>query len=296
MTVIAPQSGTEVEVGVRPGGGWLKRRTRRKLTASGWTTVTFALAIIMFFPFLWMVLTSFKTEGKAYTTPPAFVFKPSLVEFNGVLNTAGSPFLHSVLATGVSTIFVLCLGLPAAYALSVRAVPQWRNTLFFFLSTKMLPYVAAIVPFYMLAKDLHLLDNVVALIILYTAFQLPLAIWVIRSFLVEIPRELLEAARLDGAGTFVELTRVILPLCLPGIAATALICVIFSWDDFFFAYLLTSTRAMTVPIFLMGFVQSENLYFAQLSAAATLASLPVILAGWIAQKQLVRGLSLGAVK
>jgi sorbitol/mannitol transport system permease protein len=273
------------------------RFTRKKALGSFWTLVACGLAFIMFFPVLWMIVTSFKTEGRAYTYPPTLKFHVTTTEFHQVFaGNAGPPFLHSIIVSLVSVVLVILLGLPAAYALSIRPVVKWRNTLFFFLTTKMLPYVAAIVPIYIIALHAHLLDTEWVLIILYTGFNLPLAVWMIRSFLLEIPRELLEAARLDGAGLFVELTRVILPLALPGIAATALICVIFSWNEFFFAYFLTATRAATVPVFLVSFLQSEGQYWARLAAAALIACLPVILAGWIAQKQLVRGLSLGALK
>jgi len=225
------------------------------------------------------------------------VFHPTWTEFSQVFSGGvGPPFEHSLFVSLVSVALVLGLGIPAAYALSVRAVGRWRDVLFFFLSTKMLPYVAAIVPIYIVALHLGLLDNDWALVILYTGFNLPLAVWMIRSFLLEIPREMLEAARIDGANVWVELTRVILPIAIPGIAATALICVIFSWNEFFFAYFLTATKGPTVPVFMVSFLQSEGEYWARLSAAAAVACLPVILAGWIAQKQLVRGLSLGAVK
>lgn len=274
-----------------------RRLTRKKAIGSFWTLVACALAFIMFFPVLWMIITSFKSEGDAYTYPPRVHFHVTTVQFHEVFaGNAATPFVHSIVVSAVSVVLVILLGLPAAYALSIRAVPKWRNTLFFFLSTKMLPYVAAIVPIYIIALHTHLLDTEWVLILLYTGFNLPLAVWMIRSFLLEIPRELLEAARLDGAGLFTELTRVILPLALPGIAATALICVIFTWNEFFFAYFLTATRATTVPVFLVSFLQSQGQYWARLAAAALIACLPVILAGWIAQKQLVRGLSLGALK
>jgi sorbitol/mannitol transport system permease protein len=274
-----------------------KRGTRQWALGHFWTTVTWILAWIMFFPVLWMVLTAFKTEGKTYTDPPTIVFRPTLSEFSQVFSGGyGPPFEHSLFVTLGSLILVLALGIPAAYALSIRAVKRWRDVLFFFLTTKMLPYVAAIVPIYIVALHIGLLDNVWALVILYTGFNLPLAVWMIRSFLLEIPKEMLEAARIDGAGVWTEITRVILPIVLPGIAATALICVIFTWNEFFFAYFLTATSARTVPVFLTGFLQSEGQYWATLAAAATIACLPVILAGWLAQKQLVRGLSLGAVK
>jgi len=178
----------------------------------------------------------------------------------------------------------------------VRPVKRWRDVLFFFLSTKMLPYEAAIVPIFIVAKNLNLLDNDWTLVILYTSMNLPIAVWMIRSFLVEVPRGLLEAARVDGATRRMEVTRIILPLTAPGIAATALICSIFAWNEFFFAQALTTVSAPTMPVFLVSSIQSEGLYWAHLAAASTVASLPVILAGWVAQKQLVRGLSMGALK
>jgi sorbitol/mannitol transport system permease protein len=273
---------------------WL---TRRRVVGTFWTTFTWLMAFVLFFPVLWMVLTSFKREGDAYTNPPRIGFHPTLTEFSQVFNgNAGPPFEHSLFVSLVSVALVLALGIPAAYALSIRAIKRWRDVLFFFLSTKMLPYVAAIVPIYIIALHTGLLDNDWALVILYTGFNLPLAVWMIRSFLLEIPKEVIEAARIDGAGLFVELTRVILPVAVPGIAATALICVIFSWNEFFFAYFLTATKGPTVPVFMVSFLQSEGEYWARLAAAAAVACLPVILAGWIAQKQLVRGLSLGALK
>jgi len=274
-----------------------RRGSRQWFLGHFWTTVTWILAFVLFFPVLWMVLTSFKQEGKAYTDPPTIVFHPTFAQFSQVFSGGvGPPFEHSVFVTLTSLVFVLALGIPAAYALSVRAVKRWRDVLFFFLSTKMLPYVAAIVPIYIVALHVGLLDNDWALVVLYTGFNLPLAVWMIRSFLLEIPKEMLEAARIDGAGLITELTRVIMPIVIPGIAATALICVIFTWNEFFFAYFLTATKAGTMPVFMVSFLQSEGLYWARLAAAASVASLPVILAGWIAQKQLVRGLSLGALK
>ena len=273
---------------------WL---TRRRMFGTLWFTVTWILALVLFFPVLWMILTSFKHEGAAYTSPPRFAFHPTLTQYHQVFaGNAGPPFAHSLFVSLVSVALVLLLGIPAAYALSIRAIKHWRDVLFFFLATKMLPYVAAIVPIYIIALHTGLLDNDWALVILYTGFNLPIAVWMIRSFLLEIPKEVLEQARIDGAGLRVELTRVILPVAIPGIAATALICLIFSWNEFFFAYFLTTTRGPTVPVFLVGFLQSEGQYWARLAAAATVACLPVILAGWIAQRQLVRGLSLGALK
>jgi sorbitol/mannitol transport system permease protein len=175
-------------------------------------------------------------------------------------------------------------------------VKKTRDVLFFFISTRFLPFAASLVPLYILARNLHLLDNILALIIIYTTINLPLGVWLLRSFLLEIPNDLFEAARVDGAGLYDELVKIILPVVMPGLAATALICLIFSWNEFFYAVNLTSSIAATSPIFLVGFISGRGLFYAKLSAAATLASLPVLLAGFIAQRQLIRGLTMGAVK
>ena len=169
------------------------------------------------------------------------------------------------------------------------------DSLFFFLSTRMMPAVASILPLYILVRNLGMLDNITMLAIIYTGMNLPIAIWMIRSFLLELPKEVLEAARVDGATLSVEMRRVILLMIAPGLAATALICFIFAWNEFFFAVTLTVTQAATVPVFLVGFTTSEGLFWARLFAACTMAALPVIIAGWVAQKWLVRGF-LGAVK
>jgi sorbitol/mannitol transport system permease protein len=175
-------------------------------------------------------------------------------------------------------------------------VKRTRDILFFFISTRFLPFAASLVPLYILARNLHLLDNIMALVIIYTTINLPLGIWLLRSFMLELPNELVEAARVDGANMRHELTRIVIPLITPGIAATSLICLIFSWNEFFYAVNFTSSVAATSPIFLVGFISGRGLFYAKLAAAATLASLPVLLAGWVAQKQLIRGLTMGAVK
>jgi sorbitol/mannitol transport system permease protein len=204
--------------------------------------------------------------------------------------------LNSIFATVISTVLVLALGTPAAFALSLRPVRKTQDALFFFMSTKMLPIVAAILPLYVIVSNIGLLDNIWALVILYTSMNLPIAVWMMRSFFLEVPGELLEAASLDGASLWRSVREVILPLVSPGIAATALICVIFAWNEFFFAVNLTAVNAQTMPVYLVGFIAGEGQYWAVLSAAATMAALPVILCGWFAQNKLVRGLSFGAIK
>ena len=272
-------------------------RAKRRNNSLTWGIVGWVVGIVLFFPVLWMVITSFKTEADAYTNTPHIVFSPTLSQYKAVFSSGLWPYVaNSAFATIVSTILVLALATPCAFALSLRPVKKTRDVLFFFISTKMLPVVAAIIPIYIAARDLHLLDNIFTLVILYTAMNLPIAVWMMRSFFLEVPGELLEAAEMDGAPLRRTVVEVILPIVAPGLAATALICSIFSWNEFFFAVNLTATQAATVPVFLVGFISSEGLYFAQLCAAATIATLPVVLAGWIAQRQLVRGLSFGAIK
>jgi sorbitol/mannitol transport system permease protein len=272
------------------------RRAREMSSLAGWTVLGWVVGIGFFIPILWMVITAFKPESAAETWPPKFAFSPTLSEFRLVFSGM-DPFIeHSAIATVGSTILVLVVALPAAYALSIRPVGGWRDSLFFFISTKMLPVVAAIGPLYVIALKTHLLDSIWLLIILYAAMNLPLAIWMIRSFMLEVPTEMLEAARLDGAGRFREITEVIMPVVSPGLVSTALICIIFAWNELFLALNLTVTNAATMPMFLISSVPQEGLYIAHLSAAATVASVPVIIVGWIAQRSLVRGLSMGAIK
>lgn len=275
------------------------RRRRRAQNRYGWilSLVAWILGLLAFFPFFWMVLTAFKTERDAVTLPPKLFFTPTLDQFTVAFENNFWPyFQNSLTASLVSVLLVVLLALPAAYSLAIRPIRRWKDVLFFLLSTRMLPIAGAIIPIYLISNWLHLLDQVVLLVILYTAMNLPLAVWLIRSFLVEIPKEILEAARVDGATFFQELYRVVLPMVAPGLAATALLCFIFSWNEFFLARSLTSVDAQTVPLYLVGFISTQGLFLAKLSAASLLATFPVVLAGLIAQKQLVRGLSLGAIK
>jgi sorbitol/mannitol transport system permease protein len=196
----------------------------------------------------------------------------------------------------MATLLVLALSIPAAYALSIKPVRKWSDVMFFFLSTKMLPAVAGLLPIYLIAKNLGMLDNIWLMVILYTSMNLPIAVWMMRSFLAEIPVAILEAASIDGAGLITVFRRVIIPISAPGIAATSLICFIFSWNEMLFARVLTGVRSTTAPVFLTSFVTSQGLFLAKVCAAAVAVSLPVLIAGFAAQDKLVQGLSLGAVK
>jgi len=272
-----------------------------------------ALALIGVFPGIYLVATSLKTEAAAVVLPPTFIplpgfglaptemppftFAPTFEQYQAILDRGFGPFfLRSLIAVVGSSVLVILLAVPCAYALAFRMIEGWRDTLFFFISTKFLPPVGIIMPIYIIMRDLQLLDNITALLIMYTAMNLPIAIWMLRSFYEEIPPDVLQAARVDGAGVWTEMTRVVLPMITPGLTATMFIGLIFAWNEFFFAVSLTATRAATVPIFMVGFITSEGLFWAKFAAAGTMAMLPVVLAGWVAQRQLIRGLSLGAVK
>jgi sorbitol/mannitol transport system permease protein len=294
ITDVAPVAATRT-----PGGA--PRRHRRKRANPLLAIAAWAMGILFVLPVLWMVLTSFHSEEAAATNPPSLAAPLTLAgyrEFFGV-GTGVSPWpslLNSLTASVVSTIIVLLLAIPAAYALSIRPVRKWTDVLFFFLSTRMLPAVAGLLPIYLFAQYTGLLDNIWLLIVLYTSMNLPIAVWMMRSFLAEVPVEILEAAAMDGAGLLKTLRTVVGPIILPGVAATSLICFIFSWNELLMARVLTGTVAGTSPVYLTGFVTSQGLFLAQVCAAAFVVSLPVIIAGFAAQDKLVQGLSLGAVK
>jgi sorbitol/mannitol transport system permease protein len=263
--------------------------------------VAWLVGLVFFFPVFWMVLNSFKSEQDANTSPKLF-FDPTLDRYHDVTASAGGllsfgeAFTNSAVIVAVSTLIVLALAIPAAYALAVKPVAKWRDVLFFFISTKFLPVVASILPIWILARNLNLLNTRLVLIILYTAINLPLAVWMLRSFFAEIPRELIEAAEIDGARLRGQITSVILPLAAPGIAATALLCVIFAWNEFFYAVQLNPVHGSTMPIWVTTNVSTRGDFLAKLSAASVLACIPVVLAGWIAQKRMIRGLAMGAIK
>jgi sorbitol/mannitol transport system permease protein len=289
---------TAPPVAKEPG---MTAESRRKMTSTFVGVAAWIIGLIFIAPVLYMLLTSLHSEPAAATNPPSF-FAPLTLDgyanFFGAASGASPwpPLINSATASILSTIIVLALAIPAAYALSIRPVKKWTDVMFFFLSTKMLPAVAGLLPIYLIAQGIGLLDNVYLLVILYTSMNLPIAVWMMRSFLAEVPVEMLEAASLDGAGLVRQMVSVVVPVILPGIAATSLICFIFSWNELLFARVLTGTVAQTAPVFLTGFVTSQGLFLAKVCAAAVVVSLPVIAAGFAAQDKLVQGLSLGAIK
>lgn len=263
--------------------------------------VAWLVGFLYFFPILWMGLNSFKEEIDA-NTAPTLHFTPTLERYREVTGTTtgllsfGQAFANSMWIVLISTLIVLVLAVPAAYALSIYPVRKWRDVLFFFISTKFLPLVASILPLWILARELDLLNTRKVLVILYTGMNLPLAVWMLRSFFQEVPKELVEAAEIDGASLGGQLRSVILPIAGPGIAATALLCLIFAWNEYFFAVQLNAASGQTVPIWVTTNISTRGNFIAKLSAASVLASIPVVVAGWLAQKRMIRGLAMGAIK
>lgn len=295
MSTAVTQTRTQPQSQPQPAGRFRVRGS------AGLGLAAWLAGILFFLPIAWMTLTSFHSEEDAATNPPSVAASLTLDGYREFFGSGGgaSPWpalINSTVASVASTLLVLLLALPAAYALSIRPVKKWTDVLFFFLSTKMLPVVAGLLPIYLFAKNAEMLDNIWLLVILYTSMNLPIAVWMMQSFLAEVPVAIIEAAQIDGARLPTILARVVAPIALPGIAATSLICFIFSWNELLFARVLTGVVAQTAPVFLTGFITSQGLFLAKVCAASLVISLPVLAAGFAAQDKLVQGLSLGAVK
>jgi sorbitol/mannitol transport system permease protein len=269
-----------------------------KWSQSFWTGLTYILVLLLVFPVLWMVITGFKTEVAAIAIPPTLVFQPTLDQFLLAINSGfGAYLFNSAVASLVSTAIALVLGIPAAYSMVFQMRKKSSDDmLFFVLSTRFMPFAAILVPLYVIITRLNLLDNLFTLIIVYTAMNLPLIIWMARSYFMDLPKEVLEGAWLDGASTFRTIVSVVVPMAAPGLAAAALLSIIFAWNDFFFAVSLTYTNAPTLPIMVAVFTSNEGLFLAKVSALATMIILVPVAIGIYAQKHLVRGLTGGALK
>jgi sorbitol/mannitol transport system permease protein len=265
---------------------------RQQWSNFAWTVLTYILVFLLIFPVLWMVLTGFKTEIEAIIVPPALFFRPTLEQFLLAIDAGfGAYFFNSAAAALISTALAMALGIPAAYAMvfQMRKKPS-DDMLFFVLSTRFMPFAAILVPLYVIITRLNLLDNLFVLIIIYTAMNLPLIIWMARSYFLDLPKEVLEGAWLDGSSTLQTIVRIVVPMAAPGLAAAALLAIIFAWNDFFFAVTLTYTNSPTLPIMV------EGLFLAKLSALSTLVILVPVAIGIYAQKYLVQGLTGGALK
>jgi len=256
------------------------------------------VALLLFFPLFWLGLTAFKTEMQAIAVPPQLFFTPTLDTFAEV-NDRSDYLLHaknSVISSVASTILGLLIAAPAAYAMAFFRTKRTRDILMWMLSTKMMPAVGALVPVYVMAQTSGLLDSLWSLVIVFTLSNLPIMVWMLYSAFREVPNDILEAVRLDGASVWTEFRHVILPLTKGGIASTGLLCLVLAWNEAFWSLNLTSANAATLAGLIASYSSPEGLFWAKLSAASLLAIAPIIVFGWFSQKQLVQGLTFGAVK
>ena len=272
-----------------------KVTTQRKLivTAIAWT-----LGILIFFPILWTFLTSFKTEGDAINISHFFQTAWSIESYFEVQSRSDyfRHFFNSVIISIGSTVLALLIAVPAAWAMAFAPTPKTRDLMMWMLSTKMMPAVGVLVPIYLIFKTLGLLDNAWGIMIVLMLMNLPIVIWMLYTYFKEIPGEILEAARMDGASVWREIVYVLTPMAVPGIASTLLLNTILAWNEAFWTLNLTTFEAAPLTQFIAGFSGMQGLFWAKLSAASTLAIAPIVVLGWFSQKQLVRGLTFGAVK
>ncbi len=253
-------------------------------------------------PVYWMLTISLKTEVDQFASPPRwFAFSPTLAHYADAFlsRSFGQYLMTSAVVAVLSTLAAVTLGTFAAYALARFRWPAKldRRLSLWILSTRMFPPIVSAVPLFLMMRDLRLLNTMAALVIVYTAFNLPFVVWMMRGFFQELPRELEEAALMDGDTRLGALRRIILPLVVPGLAATAVFCLIMSWNEFLLALVLTQTdAAMTLPVGIAGRVTQYEIKWGVMSAAGVVAMLPILIFAMAVQRYLVRGLSLGAVK
>jgi sorbitol/mannitol transport system permease protein len=263
------------------------------------TLIAWIIGLLLFFPILWTILTSFKTEAQAIADPPVwFFFDWTLENYRVVQERSNySRFLwNSIIIAGGSTILGMIIAIPAAWSMAFVPSPRTKDILLWMLSTKMLPAVGVLYPIYLIFIQLGLLDTRVGLTIVLMLINLPIMIWMLYTYFKEIPGEILEAARMDGAGLKEEILYVLTPMAIPGIASTILLNIILAWNEAFWTLNLTAARAAPLTAFIASYSSPEGLFYAKLSAASTMAIAPILILGWFSQKQLVRGLTFGAVK
>jgi sorbitol/mannitol transport system permease protein len=270
--------------------------TQRKLvfTVIGWT-----IGFLIFFPILWTAITSFKSEGEAIANPPSFLFFDwTLENYHEVQERSNylKHFFNSVVISVGSTLIGLLIAVPAAWAMAFAPTRRTKDILMWMLSTKMLPPVGVLVPIYLLFRDTALLDTLIGLVIVLTLINLPIMVWMLYTYFRDIPGEILEAARMDGATLAKEIVHVLTPMAIPGIASTVLLTIILAWNEAFWTLNLTAAGAAPLTAFIASYSSPEGLFWAKLSAASTLAVAPILVLGWFSQRQLVRGLTFGAVK
>jgi len=263
------------------------------------TVAAWIVGFVIFFPILWMMLASFKTELEAFAIPPSFLFFHWTTE-NYAAVQERSDYLHhainSIVIAGGSTLIALLIAIPAAWSMAFAPTKRTRDILLWMLSTKMMPPVGVLVPIYLLYRTFGLLDSRGGLIIVLCLGNLPIVVWMLFTYFKEIPKDILEAARMDGATVGRELIYVLTPMAVPGIASTLLLNVILAWNEAFWTLNLSTSVAAPLTVFIASYSSPEGLFWAKLSAASTLAIAPILVLGWFSQRQLVRGLTFGAVK
>ena len=268
---------------------------QRKITV---TAAAWIVALVIFFPILWTILTSFKSEGDAINLSHFFSTPWTIDSYFEVQSRSDyfHHFFNSVIISIGSTILALLFSIPAAWSMAFAPTSRTRDLMMWMLSTKMMPAVGVLVPIYLIFKTLGLLDNVWGLMIILMLINLPIVIWMLYTYFKEIPVDILEAARMDGATLGKELVYVLVPMAVPGIASTMLLNIILAWNEAFWTLNLTTINAAPLTAFIASYSSPEGLFWAKLSAASTLAIAPILVLGWISQRQLVRGLTFGAVK
>ncbi|KCV81401.1 ABC transporter permease [Actibacterium atlanticum] len=263
------------------------------------TTAAWAVGLLIFFPILWTILTSFKTEAQAIADPPVFLAFDWTLENYGVVmerSNYGRFLWNSIIIAGGSTILGIIIAVPAAWSMAFVPSKRTKDILLWMLSTKMLPAVGVLYPIYLLFIKLGLLDTKIGLMIVLMLINLPIIVWMLYTYFKEIPGEILEAARMDGATLREEVIHILTPMAIPGIASTLLLNVILAWNEAFWTLNLTAAKAAPLTAFIASYSSPEGLFYAKLSAASTMAIAPILILGWFSQKQLVSGLTFGAVK
>jgi sorbitol/mannitol transport system permease protein len=274
-------------------------RRDKPATVAAWSVLGWAVGLIVFFPILWMVITGFKTELEAYSTPPRFLFFDWTMEnYETILSQRNYPkyAMNSIIIAGGSTLLGLIIAIPSAWGMAFAPTKRTKDVLLWMLSTKMMPAVGVLVPMYLLFIWLRMLDTHIGIIIVLMLADLPIIIWMLFTYFKEIPKDILEAARMDGATTWKEIVFVLTPMAIPGIASTVLLNVILAWNEAFWTLNLTTIDAAPLTQFIASFSAPQGNFWAKLSAASTLAIAPIVILGWFGQRQLVRGLTFGAVK
>ncbi|QAU47944.1 carbohydrate ABC transporter permease [Bradyrhizobium guangzhouense] len=274
-----------------------RKSTTQRVVVS--TIGAWFFGFLIFFPILWMVLASFKTELEAFAIPPSFLFFHWTTE-NYATVQERSDYLHhamnSIIIAGGSTLIALLIAVPAAWSMAFSPTKRTKDILLWMLSTKMMPPVGVLVPIYLIYKTFGLLDSRIGLIFILCLGNLPIVIWMLFTYFKEIPRDILEAARMDGATIGRKLIYVLTPMAIPGLASTMLLNLILAWNEAFWTLNLSTSAAAPLTVFIASYSSPEGLFWAKLSAASTLAIAPILVLGWFSQKQLVRGLTFGAVK